>query len=159
MNKFREVAAIKQGTVIDHISPGKAFEVLKVLGLLDKNQMDKLVMTVGLNFRSRKFGRKDLIKIEHKILSSVEVSKIALIAPSATINVIQGGKVREKSQVEIPNIIRGIVKCPNPRCITNSEEKPSTKFQVASPDKLKFRCFHCERVFPLGELTQEDNFL
>ena len=116
MRAFR-VYAIKQGTVIDHIPEGKGVEIIELLSL----RKWKKVVTLGMGFTSRKLGAKDIVKIEEKELNQDEANKIALIAPTATINIIRNFKLVRKTQVKVPRVIEGIVKCANPACITNHD--------------------------------------
>ena len=118
-----KVYAIKNGTVIDHIPNGKGLEIINILGL---SACDKIV-TLGMCFTSKKIGLKDIIKIENKEFDKKEVEEIAIIAPTATLNIIRNFKVYKKISVEIPEVIEEIIKCANPACITNFEDV-KTKF-------------------------------
>jgi len=138
-NELR-VSKIKNGTVIDHISGGYALDVVKILGITGK---EKRVMTIAVNVPSRRFGVKDIVKIEGRALNSAEVNKIALVAPYASINFVKDYNVVEKLEVKLPSIISGIVKCVNPVCITNSEEPVTSKFTVESVEPLRLKCHYC----------------
>ena len=138
--KELKVSAINKGTVIDHIPAGRGLKVLEILNLSEDS-----TILVAINVRSGKLGRKDIIKVEGKILNEEEVNKIALIAPTATVNIIENWEVMEKRKVEIPDEIIGIIECANPNCITHYEEvKP--RFKVISKKPLKLRCHYCERT-------------
>ncbi|HIH71772.1 MAG: aspartate carbamoyltransferase regulatory subunit [Thermococcaceae archaeon] len=138
--KELKVSAINKGTVIDHIPAGRGLKVLEILNLPEDS-----TILVAINVRSEKLGKKDIIKVEGKILSEEEVNKIALIAPSATVNIIDNWEVVEKRNVEVPDEIVGIINCANPNCITHYEEvKP--KFKVISKRPLKLKCYYCERT-------------
>ena len=136
-----QISAIKEGTVIDHISTANTFKVLDLLNLRSSENF----VTVGMNLESRKLGKKGLVKIGGRFLTKQEVDKISLVAPEANINIIKDYEVRKKFSVEIPDIIQGIIKCANTNCITN-KEPAKTKFQVVSRNPLKVRCHYCERV-------------
>lgn len=138
-----KVYAIKEGTVIDHIPPFKAMKVIEILGA---NEPGDSIVTVGINMESKKKGRKDVVKIENKTLTKEHLNKIALIAPSATINIIKDHNVAEKRKVEVPNEIKGSIKCANPNCITRKQDV-KTYFHVAEKDPLKVKCHYCEKVF------------
>ena len=84
--KFMKVERIEHGTVIDHILPGMAFDVLRVLGLSNDRGMSILI-----NSHSKKGGKKDILKIEDVELSGEEANRVALVSPQATINIIVGG--------------------------------------------------------------------
>ncbi len=140
--KELKVQPIKDGTVIDHITPGNALKVLKILGLLEK-QPDSII-SIAMNVVGKR-GKKDIVKIENRELDPEEVNKIALIAPNATINIIRNYEVVEKRKVTIPDEIIGIVKCANPNCISNTNEPIQPKFIVKSRNPLKIKCFYCDR--------------
>lgn len=136
-----KVSAIREGTVIDHIPAKNLFKVISILGLDNiENQI-----TFGTNLDSGKLGTKAIIKVSDKFFEDSEINKIALIAPHAKLNIIRDYEVVEKKIVEIPDEIRGIVKCFNPRCITN-HEKISTCFRVVSKDHLALKCRYCEKI-------------
>jgi aspartate carbamoyltransferase regulatory subunit len=136
-----KVSAIKDGTVIDHIPAKNLFKVISILGLDNiENQI-----TFGTNLDSEKLGAKAIIKVSDKFFENDEINKIALIAPHAKLNIIRDYEVVEKKIVEIPEVIKGIVKCFNPKCITN-HEKISTCFTVISKESLELKCRYCEKI-------------
>jgi len=134
-----KVSALREGTVIDHLVKGTALKVLSVLGI----KFDGAV-TIGLNLESGKFPLKDIIKIERREVTPEEVSKIALISPSATFSIIREFQVVEKFTPTLPKMIEGLIRCPNPSCIT-SDERVRTKFVVLRSDPLRILCHYCER--------------
>ena len=139
--KTMKISTIREGTVIDHISTSNTFKVADLLNLRGSEN----VVTVGMNFESRKLGKKGVIKIGDRFLTKQEVDKIAVVAPEANINIIRNFEVEKKFRVEIPDVIQGIIKCANTNCITNAEHA-KTKFHVLSKVPLKLRCHYCERV-------------
>ena len=102
------VYAIEKGTVIDHISAGKALKVIQILKLDEFNQ----IVTVGINLESKKAVRKDIVKIENKTLSKQELNKIALISPKATINIAENRLKRPaaRSKVSVPQYLNDTTK-------------------------------------------------
>jgi aspartate carbamoyltransferase regulatory subunit len=136
-----KVSAIKDGTVIDHIPAGNLFNVITILGL---NKIDNQI-TFGTNLESEKLGSKAIIKVSDKFFADDEINKIALIAPHAKLNIIRDYMVTEKRVVEIPESVTGIVKCFNPKCITNSEAIV-TRFRVISNSPLALKCCYCEKI-------------
>jgi aspartate carbamoyltransferase regulatory subunit len=139
-DKELRVSKIKDGTVIDHIRGGYALDVVKILGITGK---EKRVMTIAINVPSKRFGAKDIVKIEGKALSPQEVNRIALVAPHASINIIRDYAVEKKLEVKLPNAIEGIVKCANPCCISNSDEPVTSKFYVKHQEPLLLKCHYC----------------
>ena len=92
------IAPIRNGTVIDHISPGQALNVLKILNV-NENTINSTI-SVGMHVRSaKKDGFKDIIKIEDRELDKTTLDKIALISPNATISIIRDFVVAEKHSV------------------------------------------------------------
>lgn len=144
------VSKIRNGTVIDHIPAGKALTVLRILGITGREGLRTAVL---MNVESRKLGRKDIIKIENRELSSREVNAIALVAPTATINIIRDSMVYQKIRVAIPETVTGILKCPNPACITNKPREPvTTSFRVVSRTPLVVQCVYCGTLVRGDEL-------
>jgi len=142
MKEFK-VTPIRNGTVIDHIAVGMALKVLKIVGV--KDDVNSTV-SVLMHVPSKKAGWKDIVKIEDRELDPKELDKIALISPNATINIIRDYNVAEKFVVEVPNVIKGIMKCANPGCITNKDEPVEPEFVVESKKPITLRCVYCDRV-------------
>jgi len=134
------VRRIKNGTVIDHIEPGEALNVVKILGITGTTQE---ALSIATNVPSRNMGKKDIVKLNNRELSKEEVDRIALISPHATINIIRNFKVFEKKGVEIPTLIEGVVRCPNPGCISNTHEPIRSKFAVRANG---LHCTYCDWV-------------
>lgn len=139
--KELKVSAIKDGTVIDHIPAKDLFKVIRILGL---DRIDTPV-TFGNNLDSKKFGKKAIIKVSDKFFQDNEINKIALIAPTANLNIIRDYEVKEKRPVELPQTVKGICKCINPKCITNAEPM-ATKFDVIAGETVSLKCFYCGKV-------------
>ncbi|MFP4026984.1 MAG: aspartate carbamoyltransferase regulatory subunit [Candidatus Brocadiia bacterium] len=135
------VSAIRHGTVIDHINSEATFKVAKLLKVGDEDN----IVLVAMNLESEKLGHKGIIKIENRELTPDEVNKIAVAAPNATLNIISNFEVVEKSKVHLPDKIERVVKCQNPRCITN-QEGVMTRFEVIEETPPALRCTYCERV-------------
>jgi len=142
------VNAIKNGTAIDHIPPKSLFKAITILGL----ETSSAQVTFGNNLDSKKLGRKAIIKISDKFFDDDEVNKIALVAPEAKFNIIRDYKVVEKREVKIPKEVTGIVKCVNPKCITNSE-KITTKFYLNAGKPIMFKCHYCEKMVEQERVT------
>jgi aspartate carbamoyltransferase regulatory subunit len=138
-----KVAPIKNGTVIDHIPSGMALKVLKILGV-GEDGVDSTV-SVAMRVPSQKTEWKDIVKVEDRELDAREVDKIALIAPTATINIIRNFSVAEKHPVRLPEVARGILECGNPNCITNQREPVETEFMVSTENGTRLTCVYCER--------------
>jgi aspartate carbamoyltransferase regulatory subunit len=146
-SKELKVPAIKEGTVIDHIPSRVTFKVMRILAL---NEFEHVVSVV-INLKSKTGNKKGIIKVGSRVLTPEEVDKIAILAPHATINIIENYEVTKKTKVELPEEFHNIVKCSNPKCITNSEQV-STLFHVVKKDPLQVICNHCERVMEQSDI-------
>jgi aspartate carbamoyltransferase regulatory subunit len=144
------VRRIKDGTVIDHIESGKALLVLRTLDITGK---EGNVITVALNVPSSKHDKKDIIKVENKFLEKNETNKLALIAPHATINIIKEYKLVEKRKIQLPDSIIGVFKCPNLKCVTNSDEYIKPVINIIDKEKIILRCRYCFRTLTINELV------
>lgn len=145
-DKRLSVSAIKNGTVIDHIPAEVLFKVVSILKL---DTIGKMI-TIGNSLESDKLGKKGIIKLSEVFFHDSEINKIALVAPCAKLNIIRNYEVADKRVVEIPDEIVGIVKCVNPKCITNNEVV-TTRFVVVSKSEVKLKCHYCEKI------TDRDN--
>ena len=134
------VTAIENGTVIDHIPTEKTFEVATLLNL----ESLSTPVTIGYNYRSKKIGRKGIIKVADKFFTDEEISRLSVVAPNVVLNVINDYEVVEKKTVTTPEELRGIVKCNNPKCITNNEPM-DTLFHVVDKEHGVLRCHYCEK--------------
>ena len=138
--KELQVAALKNGTVIDHIPSSKLFQVVSLLHL---DRMEAPV-TIGYNLKSGKMGNKAIVKVADKFFTDEELNKLAAITPQATLCVIRDYEVVEKKDVLLPDHLVGIVKCNNPKCVTNNEPMP-TLFHVVDKQKGTLKCHYCEK--------------
>lgn len=135
------VAALKNGTVIDHIPADSLFQVVKLLGVENLESS----VTIGYNLDSKKLGKKGIIKIADVFYPEETVNRLAIIAPNANVNEIHNYQVVKKFTVALPDEIVGIVKCNNPKCITNNEPM-KTKFHVVDRKNGIICCHYCERT-------------
>ena len=140
MNEKKElqVAALENGTVIDHIPSDKVFTVVALLGLENTDSN----ITIGNNFESKKLGKKGIIKVADRYFSDEEVSRLSVVAPNVKLNIIRHYEVVEKKQVLMPDELKGIVKCNNPKCITNNEPM-ETWFHVIDKEQGILKCHYC----------------
>lgn len=139
MRKEMQVAALENGTAIDHIPPEQVFKVVSLLGL------DRLTnkVTIGNNLNSNKMGTKGIIKIADRFFEEDEINRIALVAPNVNLNIIKNFEVVDKKEVTLPEEINEIVKCNNPKCISNNEPM-KTRFHVIDKEKVELQCHYCE---------------
>lgn len=136
----RLVAAIKNGTVIDHIPAQKTYQVANVLEL----QNLTTPVTIGYNYPSKRIGSKGIIKVSDKFFTNEEISRLSVVAPKVVLNIIKDYEVVEKKTVETPDELKGIVKCNNPKCITNNEPM-QTVFNVVDKEHGILKCRYCDK--------------
>ncbi len=132
------IDSIKNGIVIDHIKAKRGMEIYEALNL---NSLDCSVAIIT-NARSKKMGRKDIIKIDKDI--EINIDMIGFIEPNATINIVKDNKLVDKYQVKLPETIINIAKCQNPRCITSVEKDLDQIFNLTDKENQVYRCKYCE---------------
>ena len=148
------VEAIANGTVIDHIAPGQAMNILRLFNFIGKHNH----ITVGFNLRSGELGFKDIIKIADVTFSPSETEQLAILAPNATINNIKDYKVIDKYNLRLPNESVGAFSCPNSNCVTHVEKGATPRFKIfKQDDKVMMRCHYCERVFEREVILESNN--
>lgn len=145
--KERLVAAIENGTVIDHIPADKTYQVASLL------ELHKLTepVTIGSNYASKIVGKKGIIKVTDKFFTDEEISRLSVVAPNVVLSIIKDYEVVEKKKVELPSELRGIIKCNNPKCITNNEPM-KTYFTVVEKLHGIVRCHYCDKEQNVSEV-------
>lgn len=132
------IDSIKNGYVIDHIQAGKAMQIYNVLNL---NELDCQVAIIT-NAKSKKSGKKDIIKIDKNIPINLET--LGFIDHNITVNVVKDDKIIEKRKLTLPEEIVNVAKCNNPRCITSIEKGLDQIFILTDKEKEVYRCKYCE---------------
>ncbi len=135
------IDSVEKGLVIDHIEAGKAMEVYHYLNL------DKMDCSVAIikNAKSKKMGKKDIIKVENNI--DMDLKVLGFIDPDITINIIDNSVIINKINLELPSEIENVVKCKNPRCITSIEQEIVHKFKLTDKEKKIYRCVYCDTAY------------
>ena len=131
------IDGVKNGIVLDHIKAGKSMMVYELLGL------DKLNSCVAViqNADSAKYGKKDIIKIDDRI--DIDLDVLGLVARTATVGIVRGGKIVEKKTPPLPEHVVNIIKSVNPRCVTTTE--PAVQmFHLVHSDRQEYRCDYCD---------------
>jgi len=133
-----KVDAIRNGIVLDHIEAGKGMEIYNFL------KLDELDCPVALikNAGSKKMGKKDIIKIDADIKIDLEI--LGYIAPNVTVNIIKDGEKVDKLRLSLPETVKEVIKCKNPRCITSVEQGIEHEFRLVDREKGIYRCIYCE---------------
>ena len=132
------IDSIRYGFVIDHIPAGKGMKLYELLNL------DSLDCSVAIikNVSSKKLGKKDIIKVDADIEVNLDV--IGYVDPGVTVNVIKGGKLTEKKTIAMPEMLKNVIKCKNPRCITSVEQELDHIFKLTDREENIYRCIYCE---------------
>ncbi|MBD5234175.1 MAG: aspartate carbamoyltransferase regulatory subunit [Bacteroidales bacterium] len=136
------VAALRNGTVIDHIPSEVLFKAVRILGIEGLNTS----VTIGNNLASKRLGSKGIIKVADVEFAEDVLNRIALIAPTAMVNIIRDYEVVEKRPVNLPSTLVGIVKCSNPKCVTNHEHIPTRFIVNGEGDNVTLRCHYCNHT-------------
>ena len=130
--------AIKNGLVIDHITAGKAMEIV---GLLKLDELD-LPIAIIKNAPSNRLGKKDIIKIDGDIELNFEI--LGYVDPDVTVNIIKNGVITEKKHAELPETLKNVISCKNPRCISSCEQELPQIFKLTDRENRVYRCLYCE---------------
>lgn len=147
------ISKIRNGVVIDHIPAGRALLVLRLLGISGREGGFRVALV--MNVESRKLGTKDIVKIEGRELTKDELNLIALVAPTATVNMVRDYEVTSKFKVTMPNVVEGLLKCKNPKCITNQQREPvKSRFRLVSREPLKLVCDYCGTIHELSDIER-----
>jgi aspartate carbamoyltransferase regulatory subunit len=142
-----QVAALENGTVIDHIPSSKIFEVISLLKL----EKVSTSVTIGINLKSKKMGHKSILKIADRFFTDEELNQLSVVTPNVTLAIIRDFEVVEKKQVKMPDELIGIIKCDNHKCITNNEPM-KTHFHVMDKEKGILQCRYCNREVTLNNV-------
>jgi aspartate carbamoyltransferase regulatory subunit len=134
------VNSIAKGIVIDHVSAGCGIKIINYLGI------DKADYTVAfiMNASSKKYGKKDIIKIENVI--DVDLAALGLIDPQATVNIIENHVITQKINLKLPEKVVNIIKCKNPRCVTSVERNAPQLFHLVDRENREYRCDYCDDI-------------
>lgn len=132
------IDSIKNGFVIDHITADRGMKLYDLLGL------DSLDISVAIikNVQSKKMGKKDIIKID--ALLDLNLDLIGYAEPGATVNVIKDGRIVEKKALELPKKLTNVIRCKNPRCISQTEQELDHIFCLSDKANRIYRCIYCE---------------
>ena len=132
------IDSIKNGYVIDHIQAGKSLEIYKYLNLGELGTQVAIIK----NARSKKSGRKDIIKIDEH--TDINLDILGYIDHNITVNKIINGEIVDKYHPKLPKELVNIVKCKNPRCITSVEKDLIHICELTDEKNGIYRCKYCE---------------
>jgi len=134
------IGQIRDGIVIDHITAGRGMEIMRILGLEDR----ECTVAMIKNADSVKMGKKDIVKIGEVI--DLDMTVLGYIDPGITVNIIREGKLVKRERLSLPKRVQDVIKCRNPRCITSTEQELRHEFRLTDPEKQVYRCIYCDSV-------------
>mgnify|MGYP000303213527 CR=1 FL=1 len=132
------IDSIQNGVVLDHIQAGKSMDIYRYLHL---DQLDCSVAIIK-NVRSGRMGKKDIIKIDSPM--EVDLDVLGYIDPNITVNIIRDDKIAEKRTLHLPKILKNVIHCKNPRCITTVEPSLDQVFRLTDRARRIYRCIYCD---------------
>ena len=134
------IDGIENGIVLDHIKAGKSMLVYQYLGLQNLNSRVALIQ----NCSSGKMGKKDIVKIAENI--DLDLNVLGYIDPGITVNYIRDGKRVDKANLSLPDTLKNVLHCKNPRCITSTEQELPQVFKKIEGKKRQYRCIYCDTI-------------
>ena len=134
------IGQIRNGIVIDHITAGRGMEIMRILGLEDR----ECTVAMIKNADSVKMGKKDIVKIGKVI--DLDMTVLGYIDPGITVNIIREGKLVKRERLSLPERVTDVIKCRNPRCITSTEQELRHEFRLTDPEKQVYRCIYCDSI-------------
>lgn len=132
------IDGVNTGIVLDHIKAGKSMQIYELLGL------DKINNCVAIiqNADSEKYGKKDIIKIDQII--DLDFDVLGYVDSNITVNIVKDGRLERKHHMELPQTLKNVVKCKNPRCITSVEQEIVHTFRLVDRGNKVYRCAYCD---------------
>jgi len=133
------IDAIQNGIVIDHITAGRGMRIYELLNLGD---LDASVAIIKNAVSHRTGGKKDIIKIDSDIAINFDV--LGFVDPGVTVNIIRNGERVDKRRIDMPETLKNVIRCKNPRCITSVERSIDHVFRLTDRKNKVYRCLYCE---------------
>jgi aspartate carbamoyltransferase regulatory subunit len=116
---------------------------MKVLEYLNVDTGNDTVAII-MNATSKKYGKKDIIKIEN--ITDVDTAALGLLDHTATVNLIEDGRIKEKIALALPEKVVNVIKCKNPRCVTSVEPAISHIFRLVDASREEYKCEYCDEI-------------
>ena len=142
-----KIDIIENGIVIDHIKAGNSMKIYNYLNLAD---LDCTVAVIK-NVKSKKHGFKDLIKIENHL--DIDLDVLGFFDNNVTINIIKNGQITDKKNLKLPERVRNVVRCKNPRCICFVEHDLENVFELSDESRQIYRCIYCQQEVGKSEVS------
>lgn len=135
------IDSLQNGIVIDHITAGNG---MKIYDLLELDKLDCCVALI-INAKSRKYGKKDIIKIDGVL--DIDFDVLGFVDSDVTVCTIKDGEIAGKAQIVLPKKLKNVIKCKNPRCITSTETGIDHVFYLCDNASGKYRCTYCDEEY------------
>ena len=135
------VDSLKRGIVIDHIKAGSCMDIYKYL------ELDKLDCSVAIIKTLKAMLWEKKTSLKWKVFLDIDLDVLGFIDCDITVNIIDDGKNYRKEKLIIPEIIRNVVTCKNPRCITSIERGIDQVFKLSDKENHVYRCAYCEQKY------------
>ena len=90
-------------------------------------------------------------KVANKYFTDEEINRLSVVAPNIGLSIIKDYEIVEKKTVKTPDTLKGIVKCNNPKCITNNEPM-QTLFHTVDKVLGIVRCHYCDKEQQLDKV-------
>ena len=139
------INSIEKGIVIDHLKAGNGARILHYLNIDTEKQSVAFLM----NATSKQFGKKDVIKIDDVTAEEIDLAVLGLIDPHCTVNVIQNHKIVGKIKPVMPEKIKNVIRCRNPRCVTSVEAQVPHIFYLINENNREYRCEYCDEIISM----------
>ncbi|MCS7094241.1 MAG: aspartate carbamoyltransferase regulatory subunit [Thaumarchaeota archaeon] len=145
------VRKIDWGTVIDHIPNWRADQVLKLIEVESLIKEPDVSVIVLKSVPSRKYGKKDVIKLYHYFIKESDAALIKLLFPTVTINFIRDWKV-QKYVPNLPEELVGKVRCPEVTCISNARREPVIRRFRVLKEEGYVECYYCDALLEISSI-------
>ena len=133
------IDAIQNGIVIDHITAGRGMRIYELLNL---GELDASVAIIKNAVSHHASGKKDIIKVDSDI--AIDFDVLGFVDPGVTVNIIRGGELVEKRRIDMPETLKNVIRCKNPRGITSVERSIDHIFRLSDRKNKVYRCVYCE---------------
>ena len=89
-------------------------------------------------------GKKDIVKIAEN--SDLDLNVLGYIDPGITVNYIRDGKRVDKACLSLPETLKNVLNCKNPRCITSTEQELPQVIKKIEGKKRESHSIYCDTI-------------
>ena len=76
----------------------------------------------------------------------LDLNVLGYIDPGITVNYIRDGKRVDKANLSLPDTLKNVLHCKNPRCITSTEQELPQVFKKIEGKNRQYRCIYCDTI-------------